>query len=190
MLIAVFAIIGIILFKDNDPWHFGNLHISMLTLFRASTFEDWTDIMYINMYGCDKYEYPSTTWSEMCTNPKPTGALAAIYFVIFVIIGGLVLLTLFIGVVSTSMDEAQQGQKAEMEMEAKVKELTAEKNIDPDLIIVYRKIFNMLDLDGGGTIEEDELRVGLESIGKTPSDAEVSGSEKRSTSHVLVSTKR
>lgn len=31
----------------------------------------------------------------------------------------------------------------------------------------------MLDLDGGGTIEEDELRVGLESIGKTPTDAEL-----------------
>ena len=27
----------------------------MLSLFRASTLEDWTDIMYINIYGCNKY---------------------------------------------------------------------------------------------------------------------------------------
>ena len=48
----VFAIIGMIVFKKNDPWHFGTLPYAMLSLFRASTLEDWTDIMYINMYGC------------------------------------------------------------------------------------------------------------------------------------------
>jgi len=29
----------------------------MFTLFRCSTLEDWTDVMYINMFGCDKYGY-------------------------------------------------------------------------------------------------------------------------------------
>jgi hypothetical protein len=47
-----FAIFGGILFAENDPWHFGNLHLAMLTLFRMATMEDWTDIMYINMFGC------------------------------------------------------------------------------------------------------------------------------------------
>ena len=32
----------------------------------------------------------------------------------------------------------------------------------------------MLDLDGGGTIEEEELRVGLQSVGKDPTDEEMS----------------
>ena len=50
----VFAIIGMIMFKENDPWHFGTLHISLLTLFRCATLEDWTDVMYINMHGCAK----------------------------------------------------------------------------------------------------------------------------------------
>ena len=31
----------------------------------------------------------------------------------------------------------------------------------------------MLDLDGGGTIEEEELRVGLQSVGKDPTDDEM-----------------
>ena len=42
------------LFKVNDPWHFGSLHVAMLSLFRASTLEDWTDLMYINILGCDR----------------------------------------------------------------------------------------------------------------------------------------
>lgn len=30
-----FAIIGMIFFQQNDPWHFGTLHMTMLTLFRC-----------------------------------------------------------------------------------------------------------------------------------------------------------
>lgn len=27
-----------------------------MTLFRAATLEDWTDIMYFGIYGCDSYK--------------------------------------------------------------------------------------------------------------------------------------
>lgn len=37
----LFAILGIILFRENDYFHFGQLHRAMLTLFRISTLEDW-----------------------------------------------------------------------------------------------------------------------------------------------------
>ena len=37
----VFALVGMILFAENDPWHFGSLQVSMLTLFRCATLEDW-----------------------------------------------------------------------------------------------------------------------------------------------------
>ena len=46
---------GIYLFGANDPWHFGDLATAMLTLFRCATLEDWTDVMYINIYGCHRY---------------------------------------------------------------------------------------------------------------------------------------
>ena len=35
----------------------GSLQIALLSLFRAATCEDWTDIMYINMLGCENYGY-------------------------------------------------------------------------------------------------------------------------------------
>lgn len=47
LVFYIYAILGLSFFAKNDPWHFKNLHTAMLTLFRASTFEDWTDIYYI-----------------------------------------------------------------------------------------------------------------------------------------------
>jgi hypothetical protein len=32
-----FAIFAVLLFKENDPWHFGNIHLGMITLFRMAT---------------------------------------------------------------------------------------------------------------------------------------------------------
>ena len=49
----IFAIVAVTLFGKNDPFHFGDLGSAMLSLFRIATQEDWTDIMYFNMYGCD-----------------------------------------------------------------------------------------------------------------------------------------
>ena len=55
LVFYLYAIVGITIFRTNDPWHYRDLQTTMLTLFRASTLEDWTDIMYISIFGCDKY---------------------------------------------------------------------------------------------------------------------------------------
>jgi voltage-gated sodium channel len=62
--------------------------------------------MYINMYGCDNYGYDSQWNKHMCTKPKMNQELAVLYFVTFVIISSLVMMSLFIGVVTNSMTEA------------------------------------------------------------------------------------
>mmetsp|Transcript_14306 Transcript_14306/g.29405 ORF Transcript_14306/g.29405 Transcript_14306/m.29405 type:complete len:927 (+) Transcript_14306:101-2881(+) len=179
ILLLVFymcAILGMMLFAENDPLHFGNLQISMLTLFRAATLEDWTDLMYINMYGCHKYGY-SGYMEKYCTVPYPLGGetywTAGVFFIFFTLLGALVLLTLFIGVVTTSMDEAQEAQNEEKAIEESIKEIQKNENLTDDEIETFLKVFQMLDLDGGGTIEEEELRVGLQSVGKDPTDEEM-----------------
>ena len=52
LIFYLFAVLGVGSFRKNDPFHFGSIGIAMLTLFRCSTLEDWSDVMYINMYGC------------------------------------------------------------------------------------------------------------------------------------------
>ncbi|CAM9967023.1 unnamed protein product, partial [Discosporangium mesarthrocarpum] len=49
LVFYLYGVAGIYLYKDNDPWHFGNLQRAMLTLFRCTTLEDWSEIMYSNI---------------------------------------------------------------------------------------------------------------------------------------------
>ena len=50
LLFYLYATTAVFFFGENDPIHFRNLQLSMLSLFRAVTLEDWTDLMYIAMY--------------------------------------------------------------------------------------------------------------------------------------------
>ena len=73
LLFYIYAVAGVFFFGENDPVHFGNLEISMLSLFRAVTLEDWTDLMYINMYGCDAYGYDGNPTSPCLTSMAQPG---------------------------------------------------------------------------------------------------------------------
>jgi voltage-gated sodium channel len=110
LLFYIYAVAGCFFFGANDPIHFGDLQTSMLSLFRVVTLEDWTDIMYINMFGCENYGYDGNM--NQCINSTPNTALSVSYFVSFVLIGTMIFLNLFIGVIMNGMDEA----KVEMQM--------------------------------------------------------------------------
>jgi len=106
VIFYIYATMGVFMFNTNDPVHFGNLQLSLLSLFRIVTLEDWTDILYINMYGCDHniWGYDAI---DGCTSPEALGVWASLYFVSFVLIGTMVVLNLFIGVIMNSLDEAK-----------------------------------------------------------------------------------
>ena len=169
----LFAIIGVNTFGENDPWHFGSLHIAMLTLYRCSTLEDWTDVMYINMYGCDRWSHYTGGFEHLCVAPVAQGYTAALFFICFVILGALVLLTLFVGVVTTGMDEASEAQNYEIKMAKKIAEIAKAEEIAENVVENYCQVFAMLDLDGGGTIEEEELKVGLAAIGQNRTEEDI-----------------
>lgn len=152
------------LFRNNDPFHFGNLHISMFTLFRCSTLDDWSEVLYVNMYGCDAYPGVYEDFPEMCDSPKKRGVLSCIYFLAFIVIGAQVLLTLFIGVVTTSMEQAKEIQLKENNLAKQLNSLEKSLTLSPIQMNCFKKAFELLDLDGGGTIEEDEVALGLQSI--------------------------
>jgi hypothetical protein len=177
LVFYVFAILGMLLFATNDPWHFGSLHMAMITLFRVSTLDDWHKVLYINMFGCDQYGSYNAVYAEYpdaCTNPKALGFIAVFYFVLFVIIGAQVLLTLFIGVVTTSMDQATESRKALCKLEERVSFVANRFTLSANQISNFRNCFELLDLDNGGTIEEEELKIGLQIVNSTMPDDEIS----------------
>ena len=107
---------AVFLFAENDPIHFRNLQTSILSLFRVVTLEDWTDVMYINMYGSENYGYSSNDlakWTPISSS-SPLGA--AIFFVSFVLIGIMIVLNLVIGVIMNSMDESNAEMKIKQEL--------------------------------------------------------------------------
>ena len=86
IIFYIYAVAGYYLFHEIDPTHWRDLGISLLTLFRVVTLEDWTDVMYAAL------EHHSWAW---------------IYFVSFVVLGTFVVVNLFIAVVLNNLDEAK-----------------------------------------------------------------------------------
>ena len=104
----IYAVMGVFLFRGNDPGHFENLFLALTTLFRVVTLEDWTDVMYTAFHGSDVY----AAQGPIPVGPEPHafGVWGILYFVTFVIVGAMVMINLFIGIVLTSLTEAQAEQ--------------------------------------------------------------------------------
>jgi voltage-gated sodium channel len=116
ILFYIYGTMAVFLYSENDPIHFRNLQTSILSLFRVVTLEDWTDVMYINMYGSENYGYSSKNlakWTPV-SSASPLGA--AFFFVSFVLIGTMIVLNLVIGVIMNSMDESNADMKIKQEL--------------------------------------------------------------------------
>lgn len=109
LLFYVYAVIGTNLFGVHDPVNFGTLHIALVTLFRIVTLDNWTDVMYLEMYGT-----PTPHDSPELVAAASLGLVVGvpIYFISFIMIGSMIILNLFIGVIMTAMNEMQDKQTA------------------------------------------------------------------------------
>jgi voltage-gated sodium channel len=108
ILFYVYAVVGVILFRSNDPIHFGDLWTSLLSLFRVVTLEDWTDVMYLQIYGSEGYAGYNQSIEGLDITSKAQPLIGAAYFVSFVMLGTMIMLNLLIGIVVNGMDEAQK----------------------------------------------------------------------------------
>ena len=82
----------------------------------------------------------------------------AVLFLFFTVVGALVLMTLFIGVITTAMEEAQSNQKKETDAENAEAAIIEAYGYEADTVEKYRKVFKIIDEDGSGMIDEDEMR--------------------------------
>src|SRR5690606_15533341 len=88
--------------------------------------EGWTELLYIQMRGCDVHGYDGM--AALCTSPQAAPATAVVFFVSFILIGTMIVLNLFIGVITNSMAEAQaESEQAAFDSgEAEAQSLEAE----------------------------------------------------------------
>jgi len=121
LLFYIYGCMGTFIFSENDPAHFRNLQISMLSLFQALTLEGWADLMYINMYGSANYGYDDATYAALANIgiekssiiSKESPIVACLYFLSFIVTGAMIVLNLFIGVVIGGMEEAKKDRALE-----------------------------------------------------------------------------
>ncbi len=90
LLFYVYAVGGVALFGEGDPESFGSLPRAALTLFQVVTMEGWNEFLFAQF---DEY---------------PSRLVPVVYFVSFILIGTMIILNLFIGVIVNGMDEARQ----------------------------------------------------------------------------------
>lgn len=110
-----YAVMGTFLFRENDPVHFRNLPVSMLSLFEVVTLEGWVNTMYTQMYGSDHYGYDdemkALVQAERTSIEHPL--ISPLYFVSFIMLGTMIILNLFVGVIVNGMEEAQDEFQSE-----------------------------------------------------------------------------
>ena len=111
LTVYVYAVVGILLFRVNDPGHFGNLAQAVAAVWAVCTMDGWDVIMYVNMFGCSRFGYP---FNEVpCENSRAFGWVAALYFVSLIFFGAWMLPTVIIGITTIAFAESTEEIKEE-----------------------------------------------------------------------------
>jgi voltage-gated sodium channel len=103
LIFYIYAVTGVHLFGQASPGYFGNLRAALLSLFQMITLDDWR---------------------TMYDGAQTAGPFAAtLYFVSFILLGTMIMLNLFIGIVMNSMAEMH----TELDEQKEAAQATAEK---------------------------------------------------------------
>ena len=143
LLVYVYGVMGVFLFQENDPFHFGSLGASLLTLFQILTLDNWDDIFFPQMLGTDVHPAPG----EPAAGPVPVAqpVAAILYFVSFILVGTIIVLNLVLGVIINAMDEEKAGRERAQLSEAASSDggLTAEEEmrlLEHDLEEIHHRL--------------------------------------------------
>ena len=135
LVVYIYAIIGHQLFAEHDPDRWGNLAVSVLTLFQVITLEEWSIIMHKVME-----EQP----------------LAWVYFISYVVLATFVVVNLFIAVVINNLDEAKQKSLRELERPHTRDELLRELRSARDALHRLEEQLERSEVPPAGTAPDPE----------------------------------
>ena len=108
IIFYIYAAVGSTFFAEVNPVLWGDIAVSLLTLFRVMTFEDWTDVMYETMAV-----YPFS-W---------------VFYLTFIFFTAFAFLNMVIGIVVNVLEEEhreqdrEQGEPTLQELQADIREL-------------------------------------------------------------------
>jgi voltage-gated sodium channel len=127
LIFYIYAVSGVHLFGQAAPGHFGNLSAALLSLFQMITLDDWR-----TMYDS------AQTAAPFAATP---------YFVSFILLGTMIMLNLFIGIVMNSMAEMH----AELDEQKRSRQpATAADSAEEHLAAIERHLGTLRALHGKG----------------------------------------
>ena len=127
LMFYIYAIMGVHLFGKHDAEHFGSLSPALMSLFQIITLDNWSDI-----FATAKGSSPGT---------------AAAYFVTFILLGTMIMLNLFIGVIMNSMTEMHE-ELGERDRALHVKE-TGAATLDDEFRLLERQMKELQEQTAG-----------------------------------------
>lgn len=110
IIFYIYAAVGSTFFNTINPELWGDISISLLTLFRVMTFEDWTDVMYETM---DVYP------------------LSWVFYLSFIFFTAFAFLNMVIGIVVNVLEDEralQRAEEAQLDPEPTIADLQAQLN--------------------------------------------------------------
>jgi voltage-gated sodium channel len=123
LMFYIYGVAGVHLFREADASHFGSLKAALLSLFQVITLDNW---------------------SEIYRAARPGAPLATpIYFISFILLGTMIMLNLFIGIIMNSMSE-MHAEIAERDRQRHVNETDA-ATIEDDLLLLEQQIESLKD---------------------------------------------
>ena len=182
----VYAVAGVTMFSRNDPFHFGNLMKAILTLFTVSFLEDWRPVFDINFRGCDHNLYGRldnglyyaesigmeySEASSLCTSPEASKWFSVIFFSTYILISAMVLVSAFIGIIVTSMQNASGIVRDRLAAEGRFKETQAYFSLSDDSVKSTEEVFRILDSGFTGALTAEIMLEKMDITG-VPSNPE------------------
>jgi voltage-gated sodium channel len=164
LVTAIYAIVAVDLFGEQNPVFFGTFTSSLFTMFQVCTFDSW---------GSIAREDDGTVTTA-----------SAIFFVSYVIVVGWVIQNVVVAVLLDEFVESVTKDRNE-----EIEKLIAQENkhkqslgspLDPllqvlssfststDLSARIRKIFDLIDLEGVGSVAYEDFTYGLRQLNFTP----------------------
>ena len=121
LVFMIYSTFGMFFFADNDPYHFGTIALSMWSFFELATLDNWSQVLYVNMYGCDRFpayytvvdvpytgqraisRYGSTLLLPICTSPEENRIISAVIFLSFIVFCGFILVNITLAAVTSGI---------------------------------------------------------------------------------------
>ncbi len=102
--------------------------------------------MYTNAFGCDNWLYTRGRYydtmalklKDNCNQPKAWGWISIVYFVTFCVVTGQVLMTLFIGIIATAMEESTSKNAELLKLEQRAQERIQLLKFTPVITCTFR----------------------------------------------------